>query len=70
MHAHYILSKLTPPPNSPSPERREFHLRSARVYRRVARVDRGNRFTALAWAEVEQNTAEAISQCIRGATST
>ncbi|MFI6101647.1 AMED_5909 family protein [Lentzea sp. NPDC051213] len=55
--AHEVLSRLEPPPSSPSATRRDYHLRSVAVYERIADVDRGHHHEALYWVGREQRKA-------------
>ncbi|MFE2752810.1 AMED_5909 family protein [Actinosynnema sp. NPDC059335] len=56
--AHEALTHLMPAPGASSEVWREFYLRSAEVYARVAEVDRGHHHEALYWAKRERAKAE------------
>ncbi|MFI9006644.1 AMED_5909 family protein [Actinosynnema sp. NPDC053489] len=58
--AHEALTHLMPAPDAPSEVWREFYLRSAEVYARVAEVDRGHHHEALYWAKREGAKAEGV----------
>jgi hypothetical protein len=57
-HAHEVLTRLMPRPDAPPEVSREFYVRSAEVYARVAEVDRGHHHEALYWAKREGAKAE------------
>ncbi|MFD0204271.1 MULTISPECIES: AMED_5909 family protein [Saccharothrix] len=56
--AHEALTHLMPAPDAPADAWRQFYLRSAEVYARVAEVDRGHHHEALYWAKRERAKAE------------
>lgn len=58
--AHEALTHLMPAPDASPDVRREFYLRSAEVYARVAEVDRGHHHEALYWATRERAKAEGV----------
>ncbi|MFJ6669850.1 AMED_5909 family protein [Actinosynnema sp. NPDC091369] len=58
--AHEALTHLMPAPDAPVDAWREFYLRSAEVYGRVAEVDRGHHHEALYWAKRERAKAEGV----------
>ncbi|MCC8248037.1 AMED_5909 family protein [Saccharothrix luteola] len=58
--AHEVVGKLMPAPDASPQVRREFYLRSAEVYARVAEVDRGHHHEALYWAKRERAKAEGV----------
>lgn len=58
--AHEALTHLMPSPDAPRDVWREFYLRSAEVYARVAEIDRGHHHEALYWAERERAKAEGV----------
>ncbi|TQM83196.1 hypothetical protein FHX81_5614 [Saccharothrix saharensis] len=58
--AHEALTHLMPSPDAPPDVWREFYLRSADVYARVAEVDRGHHHEALYWAKRERAKAEGV----------
>ncbi|ATE52377.1 AMED_5909 family protein [Actinosynnema pretiosum] len=60
MQAHEALSKLMPGENASKAAWKSFYVRSGRVYRRIAEVDRGHHHEALYWASREEEKAEAI----------
>jgi hypothetical protein len=59
--AHEALTRLMPPSDAVSSLWREFYLRSAEVYARVAEVDRGHHHEALYWAQREREKGEALA---------
>ncbi|GAB2984257.1 AMED_5909 family protein [Saccharothrix stipae] len=58
--AHEALTHLMPAPGASPEVWREFYLRSAEVYARVAEVDRGHHHEALYWAAREGAKAEGV----------
>lgn len=58
--AHEVLTHPMPAPDASPEVWREFYLRSAEVYGRVAEVDRGHHHEALYWAKRERDKAEGI----------
>ena len=58
--AHEVLTHLMPAPDASPDVWREFYLRSAEVYARVAEVDRGHHHEALYWAKRERAKAEEV----------
>ncbi|GAA1332931.1 AMED_5909 family protein [Saccharothrix algeriensis] len=58
--AHEALGRLVPAPDAAPLVFREFYLRSARVYERIAEVDRHHHHEALYWVTRERALAEAI----------
>jgi len=58
--AHEVLGRLVPAPNAAASVFREFYLRSAKVYERVAEVDRHHHHEALYWVTRERALAETI----------
>lgn len=58
--AHEALTHLMPAPDASAEVWREFYLRSAEVYARVAEVDRGHHHEALYWAKRERAKAEGV----------
>lgn len=60
--AHDVLSKLLPNPNPKSkPEvLKDYYLRSAAIYARVAETDRSHHHEAMYWANREREKGEAI----------
>jgi hypothetical protein len=62
MEAHDVVGKLMPPPNSAPKVMRDFYVRSAAVYARIAEVDRAHHHEALYWATREREKAEAIDK--------
>jgi hypothetical protein len=63
--AHEVLTKVMPSPDAKPVVWREFYLRSAEVYRRVAEVDRFHHHEALYWANREQEKADQIAAELR-----
>ncbi|MEU5695177.1 AMED_5909 family protein [Actinosynnema sp. NPDC020468] len=64
MQAHELLSRLMPAPDSEPGVLRAFYLRSAKVYLRVAEVDRGHHHEALYWAVREREKGEEIGDAL------
>ncbi|AXX27917.1 hypothetical protein KCV87_17630 [Actinosynnema pretiosum subsp. pretiosum] len=60
IEAHEALSRLMPDGDAPKAVWKSFYVRSGRVYRRIAEVDRGHHHEALYWATREEEKAEAI----------
>jgi hypothetical protein len=58
--AHDVLSKLLPNPKSKPQVLKDYYLRSAEVYARVAEIDRAHHHEALYWANREREKGEAI----------
>lgn len=58
--AHEVLTRLMPGPDASLEVWREFYVRSAEVYGRVAEVDRGHHHEALYWAKREGAKAEGV----------
>ncbi|KOV75461.1 AMED_5909 family protein [Nocardia sp. NRRL S-836] len=58
--AHDVLSKLMPNPKAAPAVLRDYHLRSAAVYARVAETDRSHHHEAVYWANREREKGEAI----------
>ena len=58
--AHEVLGRLVPAPDAEPSVFREFYLRSAKVYERIAEVDRHHHHEALYWVTRERALAEAI----------
>jgi hypothetical protein len=58
--AHDVLSKLLPNPKSKPDVLRDYYLRSAAIYARVAETDRSHHHEALYWANREREKGEAI----------
>ncbi|SEP80289.1 hypothetical protein SAMN05216188_101536 [Lentzea xinjiangensis] len=58
--AHDVLSKLMPNPKAAPAVLREYYLRSAAVYARVAETDRSHHHEAVYWANREREKGEAI----------
>lgn len=58
--AHNVLPRLMPAENADRATRRRFHERSAKVYRRVAELDRGHHHEALYWADRESRLAQEL----------
>lgn len=58
--AHDVVGRLMPGPGAEPGVLREFYLRSAAVYARVAEVDRGHHHEALYWVARERRNAEEI----------
>jgi len=60
--ADEVLAHLSPKPGADPVQWRMFHLRAAKVYERVAKVDRAHHYEALACAQVERNRAERVTR--------
>ncbi|MCP2248617.1 AMED_5909 family protein [Lentzea aerocolonigenes] len=58
--AHDVLSKLLPHPKSKPGVLKDYYLRSAAIYARVAETDRSHHHEALYWATREREKGEAI----------
>ncbi|MBM7811595.1 AMED_5909 family protein [Saccharothrix algeriensis] len=58
--AHEALGRLVPAPDAAPAVSREFYLRSAKVYERIAEVDQ-HHHEALYWVTRERALAEAIA---------
>jgi hypothetical protein len=58
--AHDVLSKLLPNRKSKPQVLKDYYLRSAEVYARVAEIDRAHHHEALYWANREREKGEAI----------
>ncbi|SDG80589.1 hypothetical protein SAMN05216553_111340 [Lentzea fradiae] len=58
--AHDVLSKLMPNPKAAPAVLRDYYLRSAEVYARVAEIDRGHHHEAMYWANREREKGQAI----------
>ncbi|MGZ3141884.1 AMED_5909 family protein [Lentzea chajnantorensis] len=58
--AHDVLSKLMPNPKAAPAVLRDYYLRSAAVYARVAEIDRSHHHEAVYWANREREKGEAI----------
>lgn len=52
--AKSAVSRLAPPPDAPPTEQRDYHLRAAEVYQRVADTDQDHHHEAMAYAYVER----------------
>jgi len=59
--AHEALSRLQPAPSAESVVLRDYYLRSAAVYTRVAEVDRGHHHEAVYWATRERAKGEGLT---------
>lgn len=59
--AHDVLSKLMPNPKSKPQVLKDYYLRSAAVYARIAEIDRTHHHEALYWASREREKGEAIT---------
>jgi hypothetical protein len=62
--AHTALVKVMPAPDGPREEWRDYYLRSAEVYGRVAEIDRGHHHEALYWAKREREKGEEIARAL------
>lgn len=62
--AHEALGRLFPAVDAAQDVWRDFYLRSAEVYRRVAEVDRGHHHEALYWATREREKGEKITRAL------
>ncbi|NUT52427.1 MAG: hypothetical protein HOV94_34825 [Saccharothrix sp.] len=62
--AHDALLEVVPSREATRVEWRDFHLRAAEVYRRVAETDRGRQGEALFFAEQQREKAEKIAQVL------
>ncbi|MEU5692125.1 AMED_5909 family protein [Actinosynnema sp. NPDC020468] len=58
--ARDALERLQPRPDAGAELWIGYHVRAAKVYRRVARTDRYHHHEALAFAQVEENSAEKL----------
>ena len=58
--AHDVLSKLMPNPKAKPQVLKDYYLRSADVYARIAEIDRSHHHEALYWANREREKGEAI----------
>ncbi|PWK90323.1 hypothetical protein C8D88_101339 [Lentzea atacamensis] len=58
--AHDVLSKLLPNPKSKPEVLKDYYLRSAAIYARVAEIDRSHHHEAIYWANREREKGEAI----------
>ena len=58
--AHDVLSKLLPNPKAAPAVLKEYYLRSAAIYARVAEIDRSHHHEAIYWANREREKGEAI----------
>ncbi|WP_329788695.1 AMED_5909 family protein [Lentzea sp. DG1S-22] len=58
--AHDVLSKLLPNPKAAPAVLRDYYLRSAAIYARVAETDRSHHHEAIYWANREREKGEAI----------
>ena len=58
--AHDVLSKLLPNPKSKPEVLKDYYLRAAAIYARVAETDRGHHHEAMYWANREREKGEAI----------
>lgn len=58
--AHDVLPRLMPRKGAALAEMRQFHERSAEIYRRVAEIDRGHHHEALYWADREAQKAQEL----------
>ncbi|ACU34880.1 AMED_5909 family protein [Actinosynnema mirum] len=59
--AHELLTKVMPEPDAAPAVLRDFYLRSASVYSRIAEVDRHHHHEALYWADRERKKGEEIT---------
>jgi hypothetical protein len=57
---HEALSRLRPAPGAEETVWRDYYLRSAAVYGRIAEVDRGHHHEAMYWSMRERLKAEMI----------
>ncbi|PSL54265.1 hypothetical protein B0I31_107323 [Saccharothrix carnea] len=62
--AHTALVPVMPAPDAPRKQWRDFYLRSAEVYGRVAEIDRGHHHEALYWAKREREKGEEIARAL------
>ncbi|WP_158852332.1 AMED_5909 family protein [Saccharothrix deserti] len=62
--AHDALVKVMPAPDAEPAAKRDFYLRSAEVYGRVAEIDRGHHHEALYWATREREKGEEIARAL------
>lgn len=62
MQVHEALSALRPDQNATPAAWRDYYLRSAQAYARIAEIDRGHHHEALYWAGREQRKAETFKQ--------
>ena len=58
--AHDVLSKLLPNPKTRPEVLKDYYLRSAAIYARVAETDRSHHHEAMYWANREREKGEAI----------
>lgn len=58
--AHDVLSKLLPNPKAKPEVLKDYYLRSAAIYARVAEIDRSHHHEAIYWANREREKGEAI----------
>ena len=58
--AHDVLSKLLPNPKAKPEVLKDYYLRSAAIYARVAETDRSHHHEAIYWANREREKGEAI----------
>jgi hypothetical protein len=59
--AHDVLSKLMPNPKAAPAVLKDYYLRSAAVYARIAETDRSHHHEAMYWANREREKGEAIT---------
>jgi hypothetical protein len=59
--AHDVLSKLMPNPKAAPAVLKDYYLRSAAVYARIAETDRSHHHEAMYWAAREREKGEAIT---------
>jgi len=59
--AHDVLSKLMPNPKAAPAVLKDYYLRSAAVYARIAEIDRSHHHEAMYWAHREREKGEAIT---------
>lgn len=62
--AHEIVGRLMPAPDAAPEVLWDFYLRSAKVYDRVAEVDRGHHHEALYWAKRERSKGQRIARVL------
>ncbi|ONI92439.1 hypothetical protein ALI22I_04085 [Saccharothrix sp. ALI-22-I] len=62
--AHSALVPVMPAPDAAREQWRDFYLRSAEVYGRVAEIDRGHHHEALYWAKREREKGEEIARAL------
>lgn len=58
--AHDVLSKLLPNSKAKPEVLKDYYLRSAAIYARVAEIDRSHHHEAIYWANREREKGEAI----------